>query len=130
MNARDRVALKTLEGSMPETDPRSAWEDALDRMDRRRILLTWLVGISGGLPLIAVFAFGFFWLISVLPPDLHIGLRFCIGCGGGGAGCAMMRDILAAFPGFGWAKELQRISNAVEPFKQHELRQEAWERGE
>ena len=119
MNARDAQALATLESSLPATDAREGWQDALQRMERRRNILSIVVVLVGGLPLLVGVLFGLVLLMRSLPSDMHIGFRVMIGFGGGGASAAMFRALMASIPGFGWAKELERISDAIAPYKAH-----------
>ncbi|HVY85042.1 MAG TPA: hypothetical protein VG943_07905 [Caulobacterales bacterium] len=119
MNRLHRDALIRLEGAMPSTDPPVVWEEALRRMQARLPWLRCAVFVCGGVPLISVFFLLFLATIQLLPHNWHIGIRIGIGGGCGGAGCAMTRDFFASIPGFGWAKELKRISDAVEPFQRH-----------
>ena len=119
MNARDAQALAALESSLPATDAREGWQDALERMERRRNILGIVVLLVGGFPLLMGVLFGLVLLVKLLPTDMHIGFRVMLGFGGGGAGAAMFRALMASIPGFGWAKELERISDAIEPYKAH-----------
>lgn len=104
---------------MPETDARAVWQSAFERVNSRRKVLNLVVVVFGQVPLMVAFLAGLFFLLRFLPHNMHFSIRFGIGVGGGGGGAAMLRALLASIPGFGWAKELKRISDAVEPYQHY-----------